>query len=176
LLLAQAWMVLVAGTLGVLTIVGLVNPWVLLTFTFALGRGSAFTAPAWQAIIPEIARGPRMPAAVALESAGFNIARAVGPAAGGLVVAWLGAGANFVLNAASFLATIVVLYRWKRAHRTSPLPGERLVSATRTALRYTSHATELRAVLVRTAAFIVCASALWALFPLVARREIGQSA
>jgi MFS family permease len=175
LLLAQAWMLLMAGVLGGLTIVGLVNPWVLLTFTFALGLGSAFTAPAWQAIIPEIARGPRMPAAVALESAGFNIARAVGPAAGGLVVAWLGPGANFLLNAASFLATIVVLYRWKRAHRTSPLPGERLVSATRTGLRYATHATELRRVLVRTAAFIICASALWALLPLVARREIGLS-
>ena len=90
-----------------------------------------------------------MPAAVALESAGFNIARAVGPAAGGLVVSWLGPGANFLINAASFLATIVVLYRWKRAHRTSPLPGERLLSATRAGLRYASHAPELHAVLVR---------------------------
>jgi MFS family permease len=175
LLLAQAWMLLIAGVLGVLTIVGLVNPWVLLALTFALGLGSAFTAPAWQAIIPEIAPGRRMPAAVALESAGFNIARAVGPAAGGLVVSWLGPGANFLINAASFLATIVVLYRWKRAHRTSPLPGERLLSATRAGLRYASHAPELHAVLVRTAAFIVCASALWALLPLVARREIGVS-
>jgi predicted MFS family arabinose efflux permease len=148
---------------------------VLLAFTFALGLGSAFTAPAWQAIIPEIAHGRRMPAAIALESAGFNIARAVGPAAGGVVIAWLGPGANFLLNAASFLATIVVLYRWKRARRTSSLPGERLISATRTGLRYASHAPELHAVLVHTAAFIVCASALWALLPLVARREIGLS-
>jgi hypothetical protein len=116
-----------------------------------------------------------MPAANALESAGFNIARAVGPAVGGAVVAWLGPGANFLLNAASFLATMVVLYRWKRAHRKSSLPGERLISATRTGLRYATHAPELHAVLVRTAAFIVCASALWALLPLVARRDIGLS-
>src|SRR5205085_7316925 len=151
------------------------NPWLLLGFTFAIGLGTAFNAPAWQAIIPEIVPGERVPAAVALESVGFNIARAVGPALGGLVVAWLGPGANFLLNSASFLATMLVLYRWKRAHRTSPLPAERLVSATRTGLRYATHATELHAVLVRTAAFIVCASALWALLPLVARREIGLS-
>src|SRR5579859_5194277 len=175
LLFAQAWMLLVAGVLGVFTIVGVINPWILLMFTFALGLGSAFTAPAWQAIIPEIARRPQMPAAVALESAGFNIARAVGPAAGGAIVAWLGPGANFLLNAASFMATIVVLYRWRRAPRRSPLPGERLISATRTGLRYARHATELHAVLVRTAAFIVCAGALWALLLLVARRDIGLS-
>src|SRR5205085_1023646 len=172
LLVAQSWMVIVAATLGALTLWGLINPWLLLALTFALGLGSAFNAPAWQAIIPEIVRGRRMPAAVALESAGFNLARAVGPAAGGLIVAWLGAGANFMLNAASFLATIVVLYRWRRPRRTSQLPAERLLSATRAGLRYAQHAPELHAVLVRTIAFMLCASALWALLPLVARREM----
>ncbi|MCA1648040.1 MAG: MFS transporter [Chloroflexi bacterium] len=173
LLLAQTWMLIVAGALGGLTLVGLMNPWLLLAFTFALGLGSAFNAPAWQAIIPEVVRGRRMPAAVALESAGFNLARAVGPAAGGLIVAWIGPGANFMLNAASFLATIVVLYRWKRIRRTSHLPAERLLSATRAGLRYAQHAPELHAVLVRTVAFMLCASALWALLPLVARRELA---
>ena len=172
LLVAQSWMVIVAATVGALTLWGLINPWLLLALTFALGLGSAFNAPAWQAIIPEIVRGRRMPAAVALESAGFNLARAVGPAAGGLIVAWLGAGANFMLNAASFLATIVVLYRWRRPRRTSHLPAERLLSATRAGLRYAQHAPELHAVLVRTIAFMLCASALWALLPLVARREM----
>lgn len=173
LLCAQSWMLIVAGTLGSLTLLGLINPWLLLACTFALGLGSAFNAPAWQSIIPEIVPGRRMPAAVALESAGFNLARAVGPAAGGLVVAWIGPGANFVLNAASFLATIVVLYRWRRVRRKSQLPAERLVSATRAGLRYAQHAPELHAVLVRTIAFMLCASALWALLPLVARREMG---
>src|SRR5205814_3314304 len=104
-----------------------INPWLLLLFTFALGVGSAFNAPAWQTIIPEVASGPRVPAAVALEAASFNIARAVGPAAGGLIVAWLGSGTNFLLNAVSFLATIVVLYRWRRKTRPSDLPAERLL-------------------------------------------------
>ncbi len=83
LIAAQTWMLAVAALLGGLTLLGWMNPWLLLAFTFALGLGSAFNAPAWQAIIPEIAPGRRMPAAMALESAGFNMARAVGPAAGG---------------------------------------------------------------------------------------------
>jgi MFS family permease len=172
LLFAQGWMLLVAGLLGGLTLLHLMNPWLLLGFTFALGLGSAFNAPAWQAIIPEIMPGRRMPAAVALESAGFNIARAVGPALGGFIVAWLGPGANFLLNSASFLATLIALVVWKRPHRSSDLPAERLLSATRTGFRYASHAPELRVVLVRTTAFMLCASALWALLPQVARREM----
>ncbi len=173
LLFAQTWMLVVAGALGGLTLIGLMNPWLLLTFTFALGVGSALNAPAWQAAIPEIVSRRRMPAAVALESAGFNLARAVGPAVGGLIVAWVGPGANFMLNAASFLATIIVLYRWKRVRRESHLPAERLLSATRAGLRYARNAPELHAVLVRTMAFMLCASALWALLPVVARREMG---
>jgi MFS family permease len=104
-------MLLAAGALGGLTLLGLMNPWLLLALTFALGVGSAFNAPAWQAVIPEIVSKRRMPAVVALESAGFNLARAVGPAAGGLIVAWVDPGANFMLNAASFLATIWRLSR-----------------------------------------------------------------
>jgi MFS family permease len=173
LLVAQGWMLVVAATLGCLTLLHLMNPWLLLAFTFALGLGTAFNAPAWQAIIPEVVPRRRVPPAVALEAAGFNVARAAGPALGGLVVAWTGPGANFLLNAASFLATMIALYRWKRPERTSTLPAERLLSATRTGLRYARHAPELHAVLVRTTAFMVCASALWALLPQVARRELG---
>lgn len=173
LLVAQGWMLVVAGALGCLTLFHVMNPWLLLLFTFGIGLGTAFNAPAWQAIIPEIMPGRRMPAAIALESAGFNIARAVGPTLGGFVVAWLGPGANFLLNSASFLATMLALVRWKRPRRRSELPAERLLSATRTGLRYASHAPELGAVLVRTIAFMLCASALWALMPQVARRDLA---
>jgi hypothetical protein len=69
-----------------------------------------------------------MPAAAALDSTGFYIARALGPAVGGVVVSWLGTGANFLLNAASFLATIVVLFRWTRARRTSSLSANDLLA------------------------------------------------
>ncbi len=175
LLVAQTWMLVAAGLLGVLTLAGWTTPWMLLALTFALGLGSALNAPAWQAVVPETVPAPSLPAAIALNSASFNLARAVGPALGGLVVAVIGPALNFLLNAASFLGTILVLLRWRRRPRTNHLPGERLLGATRAGLRYARHAPELHAVLVRSAAFITCASALWALLPLVARNQLGLS-
>src|SRR6266550_2661374 len=87
LLLSQTWMVLASGTLGILTLLGLVTPWVLLLFTFLLGLGAVMNDPAWQAITPELVPREQHAAAVALNSAGFNVARAMGPALGGVVVA-----------------------------------------------------------------------------------------
>src|SRR6202790_5197819 len=80
LIFTQSWMLAVAALLGVLTIVGGIGPWWLLSLTFALGVGSAMNGPAWAAAIPELVPREELPAAVALNSVGFNIARAVGPA------------------------------------------------------------------------------------------------
>src|SRR5439155_25118576 len=84
-----------------------------------------------------------------------------------------GSGAVFLLNAASFVAVIVAVSRWRRPHAASVYPAERLAGAVRAGWRYGRHAVRLRAVLVRTAAFIVCGSAVWALLPVVGRRELG---
>ena len=114
LLISQAWMLVVATLLGVLTLLGLTSEWVLLALTFLLGLGSALNAPAWQAIVPELVGKRQVAAAITLNSAGFNLARAVGPALGGLIVAVAGAGAVFLLNAASFLGVLLVIFRWRR--------------------------------------------------------------
>lgn len=172
LLFTQGWMCAAAAGLGVLTLLGLTAPWVLLAFTCALGAGTALNVPAWQAITPELVSREELPAAAALGGVGFNIARSVGPALGGLIVAAAGPWAVFLLNAASFLGVIVVLYRWRRAPRRSVLPTERVAGAVRAGLRYARHAPALRAVLVRTLTFIVCGSALWGLLPVVGRREL----
>jgi MFS family permease len=172
LLFTQGWMCAAAAILGVLTLLGLTTPWVLLTITCALGVGTALNVPAWQALTPELVSRDELPAAAALGGVGFNIARSVGPALGGLIVAAAGPGAVFLLNAASFVGVIVVLNRWRRAPRQSLLPTERVAGAVRAGLRYVRHAPPLRAVLVRTLAFIVCGSALWGLLPVVGRREL----
>src|ERR1700758_3139532 len=99
LLLTQGWMVLASATLGILTLTSCVGPWVLLLFTFLLGLGAVMNDPAWQAITPELVPAKQHASAVALNSAGFNVARAVGPAMGGMVVALAGSGWAFVLNA-----------------------------------------------------------------------------
>lgn len=174
LLVTQAWMLACATALGFLTLAGLTTPGLLLLFTFLLGLGSALNGPAWQAVVPELIPREDLPGAVTLQSVGFNIARAVGPAIGGLLVAAAGPSATFLLNAASFVGVLIVLVRWRRRPLESVLPGERFFGAMRTGLRYVRHAPEVRAVIVRGATFVFCASSLWALLPVVARVELKQ--
>jgi MFS family permease len=176
LLITQAWMLAAACLLGALTLAGAMSDWGLLALTFLLGLGSALNAPAWQAIVPELVGRRDLAVAVALNSAGFNLARAVGPALGGLVVAALGPGAVFLLNAVSFLGVLLVVYRWQRTPETTVAPNEHLVGAIQAGVRYARHAPRLRAVLVHTGAFFFAASALWALLPVVARTELGLDA
>jgi MFS family permease len=168
LLITQGWMVVAAGALGVLTLRHLITPWVLLGFTFALGLGAVMNDPAWQAITPEIISAERHPPAVALNSVGYNVARAVGPALGGLVIAAAGSGWAFLLNAASFFGVIFFLYRWRRPHFERVETG-RVSDALLAGLRYVRTAPLVRCVLVRTGAFSLGASSLLALLPILAR-------
>jgi predicted MFS family arabinose efflux permease len=173
LLFCQAWMLLAAGVLSGLTLADRATPAALLLLTFALGLGGSINSPAWQAIVAEVVPPRQLVNAVALNGAGFNLARAIGPALGGLVVAAAGPGWVFLLNALSFLATIVVLYRWERVPTPTTAHTERLVEALFAGLRYVRFAPPVRAVLARTVIFVVCASAMWALLPLVARQQLG---
>lgn len=170
LLFWQGWMLVTAAALGVLTSVGATTPSLLLILTFALGLGATMNAPAWSAIIPELVARSELPAAVTLNGVGINLARAVGPALGGIVVAAAGPAAVFLLNAASFVGVMFVLYRWQRSPRQNALPTERMIGAIRSGLRYVHYAPELRNVLIRAGIFISCGSALWALLPLVAKQ------
>lgn len=172
-LITQTWMLLSAALLGVLTILDMTTPWMLLLMVLSLGIGTAVNAPAWQAIIPDLVPRQQIRSAVALNSAGFNLARAVGPALGGFVLVAFGAGTTFLMNAASFLSVILVLLFWKKPVRESALPAERIVAAMRTGLRFVRYAPALQAVFVRAFCFIVCASSLMALLPLYARTLLG---
>src|SRR5438132_6084717 len=143
LLITQSWMLLAAASLGVLTIIGATTPWVLLALTFAVGIGVAMNGPVWQASIPELVSRDDLHAAVALNGVGFNLARAVGPALGGVIVATAGSGAVFLINAASFVGVVIVLYRWPRAPRKTQFPTEDVLGAMRAGLRYVRHAPDL---------------------------------
>lgn len=172
LLVSQAWMLVSATLLGLLTLWGLTTPGLLLLLTFSLGLGAAMNAPAWQAIVPELVPPEELQAAIALNSAGFNLARAVGPALGGFVVATLGPGFNFLLNAASFVGVLIVLLAWKRPPRATALPPESLAVAVIGGVRYILHAVAMHSVLTRATLFLFSASAIWALLPLIARFEL----
>jgi MFS family permease len=176
LLITQTWMLVSAVALGTLTLLGLQSPTILLTLTFSLGLGSALNAPAWQAIVPELVDREELSHAISLNSVAFNIARAIGPALGGFIVAAIGAWAVFFLNSVSFVGVLFVIFRWKRQPIESISPTERVMGAMRAGLRYTGHSPDLRAVLVRTGIFVSCASALWAMLALVAKVQLGRSA
>jgi predicted MFS family arabinose efflux permease len=152
----------------------LVNPTVLLFFTFLLGAAAALTAPAWQAIVPGLVPRQNLGPAVAANSVGVNISRAIGPALGGLIIAALGIAMPFWLNALSNIGIIAALLWWRSpprpAHR---LPAERFLGAMRAGFRHARHNPHLHATLIRAVAFFLFASAYWALLPLVARNRIA---
>ena len=173
LLFTQGWMVIAAVALGVLTLANAVSPWMLLAFTFLMGVGAVMNDPAWQAITPDVVSPERHASAVALNSAGFNVARAVGPALGGLVVAAAGAGWSFLLNAASFFGVIYFLYQWRRAPH-EPIQTRSVGSAIAEGFRYVRATPQVRSVLIRTGAFSIGATSLLALLPVICQPHGAQ--
>jgi MFS family permease len=173
LLVSQAFMLIAAALLAALTFSGEVTPWVLLGLTFTIGAGRALTAPSWQAIQPQIVGRELIPQAAALGAASVNVARAAGPALGGLLVAAAGAEYVFGLNAISFLGVLAVIAMWRREPVESPLGPEHVRSALRAGTRYVRSSPRMKAILTRAAIFILFASAMWALLPILARSDLG---
>ena len=164
----------VAAIFAILVTVGLVTPSVLLVFTFVIGAFGALTAPAWQSVTPLLVPKRDLHAAIAANSVGFNVSRAIGPALGGALTAGFGITAPFWINAASNLGINGGLVWWHPPRRgASHLPAERFGRAIRTGLRYARHNRHLRATLLRAVGFFLFASAYWALLPLVARSQIA---
>jgi MFS family permease len=173
---AQTLMLLVSLVLSIFAWQGLLTPWLLLGFTFLIGCGTALNGPAWQASVGDMVPRKSLPAAVALNSMGFNMARSVGPAIGGLIVAAAGAAAAFLVNAVSYIGLIIVLARWRPETGTRQLPRETLGVAMAAGVRYVAMSPNVRLVLLRAALFGMAASAVPALMPLVARDLIGGGA
>jgi len=169
LIFAQTWMMLVAFALATLAGLHLVGPALLLALTFLLGLGAVINDPAWQAIAPDVVSPPRLSSGIALNSVGFNIARAVGPSLGGLIIAVAGVPAAFALNGLSFLGVIFFLRHWQPAHKTEPLPMRKLLHCIGEGWQHLQSSSQVKAVLVRTGLFTLFASALWALLPLKAK-------
>ena len=175
-ILAQALLLTVSVTLTVLAYLGLITPWLLLILTFLVGCGTALNGPAWQASVGEQVPREDLPAAVALNSISFNIARSVGPAIGGALVAAAGASAAFLANACSYVGLIAVLLGWKRAPVVRQLPREPLGAAMISGIRYVVLAPAISHVLLRGLCFGISGSAVWALMTLVARDTLGGGA
>lgn len=166
---AQLFLLLVSMTLATLAWLGNVTPWLLLTFTFLVGCGTAINGPSWQASVGDLVPRPVLPHAVTYNAMGMNIARSLGPAAGGAIVAAAGAAAAFLVNGLSTLGLLFVLRGWRPDYPPRQLPRERLAAAMQAGLRYMMMSPHIGVLMLRAALFGCAASAIQALLPLVAR-------
>jgi MFS family permease len=174
LIAAQAFLVIAGAALTILTILGEMPPVLLLTFTFVLGSGSVLSVPAYEALIPELVPRSQLTGAARLSSVSINLARAVGPAAAGFLIARAGVPAVFALNVAMFLFFGIVVAAWRPSRPARLDDPEPFVSALRAGGRYVRYSPATRRFLLRAALFLVPASALWALLPLVAPSVSGR--
>ncbi|MEU4427545.1 MFS transporter [Actinoplanes sp. NPDC024001] len=173
LIAVQVFLTAVGALLAMLTLTGHMPATLLLTLTFVLGAGQALTAPTWQSLIPELVPRSQLASASALGAISMNLARAVGPAVAGVLIARSGPGVVFGLNTLSFAVFALVLWRWRPATAPSAGVPERFAAAVRSGGRYVRHSPVVRRILLRAALFLVPGSALWALLPLIASRRLG---
>jgi MFS family permease len=169
----QSGLAVAGALLATLTFTGHMSPALLLMFTFVIGSGSVFITPAYQSLVPELVPREDVASAVQLNSINVNIARAVGPAIAGILIAHFGVGADFAINAATFLVYAIVAAFWRPSANITPSHPERFLSALRAGGRYVRYSPVVRRILLRASLFLVPASALWGLLPLVANRRLA---
>jgi predicted MFS family arabinose efflux permease len=174
LIFGEASITITSTAFAALVWLHLITPGSLLLFSFIVTVGSAITAPAWQAVVSQLVPKSDLSPAVAANSVGINVSRVIGPALGGVLVGAFGIAAPFWLDAFSNIGVIAALLWWRAPKKSAArLPPETLGSAMRTGIRYARYNPHLSATLIRTVGFFVCASAYWALLPLVARQKIA---
>lgn len=170
---AQVFMAVVSVLLAICAWTGIMTPWLLLAFTFLIGAGQALYNPPWQASMGDLVPREELPAAVTLNSVGFNMMRSVGPAAGGIITAAFGAAAAFTVNALSYIPLLGALFMWHPKTPERQISREPFVSAIGAGLRYVAMSPNLLRVLTRAALFGFSAVSILALLPLVAKSHAG---
>jgi len=174
LIVAESTTTIASAAFAVIVSLNIVTPYSLLLFMFLIGVAGTLGAPAWQSIVTQLVPKPDLSPAIAANSVGVNISRAIGPALAGLSIAALGIAAPFWINAISNLATVGALLWWRSPKKApSRLPSERFFGAIRAGFRHARYNMSLRATLIRAVAFFLFASAYWALLPLVAREQVA---
>ena len=173
----QIWTCLAAALLAILTVSGVMTAGWLLFLTFAIGIGTALTAPAWSAVVPELVPREDLVQAIALNGIGYNLTRAVGPALAGFLILLGGTSLAFSLYAVSITAVIGALVLWRRDSRHfTGLPREHFLSAMRAGVRFVRNTPAIRAAMMRTIAYSLPCAAPWGLLPLFVRQELGLGA
>ncbi len=173
-IVCQVWMMGVAATLAVLAWLGQLTHWNLLALAFCMGLGNAMNAPAWHAVVPEIVSGPMLRPAIALNSAGFNLARTVGPVIGQILLSLVGVFLLFAINACTYIGVVFAMSRWRRpAEARAAQRREGFVEAARTGIAFVRNSAELKAIFGRGLCFFVPGIAIGTLLPVIGRFELG---
>ncbi len=165
-----------AAILTALAMAGMAGPWTLLAFCFVIGVGVAIYSPAWSASIHEQVSAQNLPAAVALGTISYNVARSFGPALGGMIVLAFGAQAAFGLNALLYFPLLIAFAVWRRTSAPPRLPPEGLGRAIVSGTRYVFHSPILKRSLIRVFLFGLVGATASALAPLIARDLLGGDA
>jgi MFS family permease len=174
LIVVETLTTIVSAIYAVIVGLGWATPGNVLLSTFLVGAAGALTVPAWQSVVPQLVPKDDLPAAIAANSVGVNISRALGPALGGVTISGFGIVAPFWINAISNLGIVGALLWWREARRSKTrLPAEPFGQAVSAGLRYARFSPPLLATMLRAAGFFLFASAYWALLPLVAREQIA---
>ncbi|MGD9885211.1 MAG: MFS transporter [Reyranella sp.] len=173
-IVCQVWMMAVAATLALLAWLGRLDHWSLLGLSFCMGLGNAMNAPAWHAVVPEIVSGPLLRPAIALNSAGFNLARTVGPVLGQILLGLVGVFLLFAINACTYIGVIFAMASWRRpADAQAGHRRESFLQAARSGIAFVRGSGELKAVFARGLCFFVPGIAISTLLPVIGRFELG---
>ena len=173
-ILCQFWMMGVAATLAILAFFGLLNAWNLVALSFLMGLGNAMNAPAWHAVVPEIVSGPQLRPAIALNSAGFNLARTVGPVIGQILLGLVGVFLLFAINTFTYVGVILAMRAWKRpAEARAAQRREGFIEAARNGIAFVRGSAMLKAIFARGVCFFVPGISMGTLLPVIGRFELG---
>ena len=173
---AQSFMLVVSALLASVAWMHWTTPALLLVFTSLIGIGTVFNSPSWQVSVGDMVPRDELPGAISLNSMGFNIARAFGPAVGGAIVAAAGTSIAFGVNAISYIGLIFVLLRWRPVRAPKTIADEKLGAAISAGLRYVAMSPDICVVLLRGGAFGIAGASVSALMPLIARDLVGGGA
>lgn len=176
LMVVMAWQTIVTAVLAGLTAAGMMTPWLLLTFVFAVGAGNACQAPAMSANLQEIVPRDRVISAVTLNSISMNFSRAIGPALAGVLVSFIGVASAFVVNSISYVVYLVVVALKVPRAQLRQNPRQNFWAMLTSGLLYARRAKRFQAVLIRGFSYFVFSITVMSLLPFLARQELGVTA
>ena len=173
LLISISWMIFFAVIVGVVTIIGNITPFLLISFTFALGMGTAMILPAFTALTPDLVPKSQLVEAVTLNSIAMNITRALGPAVAGILIAISGPGLVFILNGLSFIGIFFVILNYNNSRIPNSGSNEKFFEAMSSGFNFLLNSEKLLTVMLRTITFFSVGSAILTFLPLIVREEMG---